>query len=114
MGERVTLCTIGFAKKSLRKFIGLLQDAGVTKVIDIRLHNTSQLAGYAKRDDLEFILETFGIAYEHVPVTQSLSRSCSTSATRPVSGYLHRECSTTASTACSARKTRPSDATGAW
>jgi uncharacterized protein (DUF488 family) len=67
MGERVTLCTIGFAKKSLRKFIGLLQDAGVTKVIDIRLHNTSQLAGYAKRDDLEFILETFGIAYEHVP-----------------------------------------------
>ncbi|HWI60933.1 MAG TPA: DUF488 domain-containing protein [Symbiobacteriaceae bacterium] len=60
------LCTIGFSQKNLRRFVQLLQSAGVTKLIDIRLYNTSQLAGYAKKDDLQFICETFGIAYEHV------------------------------------------------
>lgn len=67
MGEMKLLCTIGFSQKSLRRFIQLLQSAGVTKLIDVRLHNTSQLAGFAKKDDLAFILETFGIKYEHVP-----------------------------------------------
>jgi uncharacterized protein (DUF488 family) len=67
MAESRVLCTIGFSQKGLRQFIHLLQSAGVTKVIDIRLHNTSQLAGFAKKDDLAFILETFGIEYEHVP-----------------------------------------------
>lgn len=61
-----TLCTVGFAQKNLRRFVQLLKQAGVTKLIDIRLHNTSQLAGYAKKDDLQFICETFGIQYEHV------------------------------------------------
>jgi uncharacterized protein (DUF488 family) len=61
-----TLCTIGFAQKSLRRFVELLQSAGVTKLIDTRLYNTSQLAGFAKKDDLQFICETFGIRYEHV------------------------------------------------
>lgn len=60
------LCTIGFSHKSLRRFIELLQSAGVTKLIDARLYNTSQLAGYAKKEDLQFICETFGIKYEHV------------------------------------------------
>lgn len=67
MMENKMLCTIGFAQKSLRRFIHLLQSAGVTKLIDTRLHNTSQLAGFAKKDDLSFILETFSIEYEHVP-----------------------------------------------
>lgn len=67
MAENKILCTIGFSQKSLRQFIHLLQSAGVTKLIDTRLHNTSQLAGFAKKDDLAFILETFGIEYEHVP-----------------------------------------------
>jgi uncharacterized protein (DUF488 family) len=59
--------TIGYTKKSLRQFIGLLQEAGVDALIDVRLRNTSQLAGFAKRDDLAFLLfEGFGIAYEHV------------------------------------------------
>lgn len=62
-----TIYTIGYTKKSLRQFIGLLQKAGVDAVIDVRLRNTSQLAGFAKRDDLAFLLrEGFGIAYEHV------------------------------------------------
>ena len=62
-----TIYTIGHTRKSLRQFIGLLQEAGVDAVIDVRLRNTSQLAGFAKRDDLAFLLrEGFGIGYEHV------------------------------------------------
>lgn len=62
-----TICTIGFSKKSLRKFVSLLQEAGVTKLIDTRLNNTSQLAGFAKKNDLAYILELVGIDYEHEP-----------------------------------------------
>ena len=62
------LCTIGHTKKSLEKFIGLLRGAEVDLVIDVRLNNTSQLAGFAKRDDLAFLLrEGFGIEYVHAP-----------------------------------------------
>jgi len=62
------LYTIGYQRKSLATFIGQLQDAGVDAVIDIRLRNTSHLAGYTKRDTLAFLLsEGFGIAYEHHP-----------------------------------------------
>ncbi len=61
-----TLYTIGSQGKSLSEFITRLQQAKVDAVIDIRLHNTSQLAGYTKRDDLAFLLSAgFGIAYEH-------------------------------------------------
>jgi uncharacterized protein (DUF488 family) len=62
-----TLYTIGFTQLALSEFIGLLRDAGVDALIDTRLRNTSQLAGWAKRDDLAFLLRAgFGIAYEHV------------------------------------------------
>lgn len=62
------LYTIGHTKKSLREFVTRLRDAGVDAVIDIRLRNTSQLAGFSKRDDLAFLLrEGFGMAYEHRP-----------------------------------------------
>lgn len=64
-----TLYTIGFTRLALAEFIGLLRGAGVDALVDVRLRNTSQLAGWAKRDDLAFILrEGFGIAYEHVPL----------------------------------------------
>jgi uncharacterized protein (DUF488 family) len=63
-----TIYTIGSTRKTLEQFIRLLQQAGVDAVIDIRLRNTSQLAGFAKRDDLEFLLrEGFAIEYEHHP-----------------------------------------------
>jgi len=62
-----TIYTIGFTQLALVEFIGLLRGAGVDALIDTRLRNTSQLAGWAKRDDLAFLLrEGFGIAYEHV------------------------------------------------
>jgi uncharacterized protein (DUF488 family) len=60
--------TIGYRGKSLDEFIGLLRAHEVDMVIDVRLRNTSHLAGYTKRDDLAFLLgEGFGIAYEHHP-----------------------------------------------
>ena len=63
-----TLYTIGYRRKPLATFIGQLQKAGVDAVIDVRLRNTSHLAGYTKRDDLAFLLwEGFDIAYEHHP-----------------------------------------------
>jgi uncharacterized protein (DUF488 family) len=58
-----TIYTIGFTQKSLRQFVTLLRDANVDGVVDIRQNNTSQLAGFAKRDDLAFILETQDISY---------------------------------------------------
>jgi len=61
----MVVCTIGFAKKNLKEFIARLKSAGVKKIIDVRLNNTSQLAGYAKKEDLEYILSLVGIEYEH-------------------------------------------------
>ena len=63
-----TAYTIGYERRPLSGLIGALRDAGVDAVIDIRLRNTSQLAGYTKKDDLAFLLqEGFAIAYEHHP-----------------------------------------------
>jgi len=63
-----TLYTIGWERRPLAVFIRLLQRAGVDAIVDVRLRNTSQLSGYAKRDDLAFLLwEGFAIAYEHHP-----------------------------------------------
>jgi uncharacterized protein (DUF488 family) len=60
--------TIGFTKKSLRDFIEALRGAGVKRVVDVRLRNTSQLAGWSKQPDFAYLLEEgFGIAYEHHP-----------------------------------------------
>lgn len=57
--------TIGFAKKSLPRFVELLKQAKVTRLVDTRLHNTSQLSGYAKKGDLEYVMELVGISYNH-------------------------------------------------
>jgi uncharacterized protein (DUF488 family) len=63
-----TIYTIGYRGKTLEAFISQLRDAAVDAVIDVRLRNTSQLAGYTKKDDLGFLLrEGFHIAYEHHP-----------------------------------------------
>lgn len=62
------LFTIGFTKKNAERFFTLLQDAGVSMVIDIRLNNISQLAGFAKRDDLAFFLRKIcKCEYQHRP-----------------------------------------------
>lgn len=62
----IQVTTIGFSKKTLKKFVELLKSAGVTCLVDTRLNNTSQLSGFAKKDDLRFILEELvGIRYIH-------------------------------------------------
>ena len=61
------LFTVGHTKKSLRRFVELLRNAEVDAVIDIRLNTSSQLMGYAKAEDLSFVLETLGISYLHLP-----------------------------------------------
>ena len=60
--------TIGFTKKSAAEFFAALRRAGIRRLIDVRLNNTSQLAGFAKRDDLQFFLrELCGADYHHEP-----------------------------------------------
>lgn len=64
----VELYTIGFTETTAEQFFDLLRQSGVQRIIDIRLNNTSQLAGFSKRDDLRFFLrELGGIEYVHVP-----------------------------------------------
>ena len=65
--ENIKLFTIGFTKKSAETFFKLLSEAGVRRVLDIRLNNSSQLAGFTKRDDLRFFLKAIcGIDYVHM------------------------------------------------
>jgi uncharacterized protein (DUF488 family) len=64
--ERVNIFSIGFTKTNAERFFERLLKAGVKKVIDVRLHNTSQLSGFAKADDLSYFLKTIGgIDYVH-------------------------------------------------
>lgn len=64
----ITLFTIGFTQKTAEEFFTLLADNGVKKVVDIRINNTSQLAGFAKGVDLAFFADKIlGIPYEHRP-----------------------------------------------
>lgn len=62
------ISTIGTSKKSLEKFITLLKESKVDLVVDIRLHSTSQLAGFSKKDDLAYLLNLVGINYVHEPM----------------------------------------------
>ncbi len=61
--------TIGFAKKSAAAFFDALKQAGIARLVDIRLNNSSQLAGFTKRDDLPYFLrEICGAEYRHEPL----------------------------------------------
>lgn len=60
--------TVGFTKKSARQFFDLLRQSGAKRVVDVRLNNISQLAGFAKKEDLAYFLkEICGMDYVHVP-----------------------------------------------
>ncbi len=62
------LSTIGFTKKPARRFFDLLRQSGAKRIVDVRLNNRSQLAGFAKRDDLAYFLgELCGMEYIHLP-----------------------------------------------
>lgn len=58
--------TIGFTKKSAEAFFTKLCTSGVKRVVDVRLNNVSQLAGFSKKEDLAFFLKVIcGIEYVH-------------------------------------------------
>jgi uncharacterized protein (DUF488 family) len=62
------LFTIGFTNKRAQAFFEKLRNAGVKRVIDVRLNNVSQLAGFSKKDDLKYFLHAIaGIDYVHMP-----------------------------------------------
>lgn len=64
---RRRLFTIGYGKKSMRDFSEKLRACRIERVVDIRLRPVSQYAGYARQDDLDYLLELLGIEYVHVP-----------------------------------------------
>jgi uncharacterized protein (DUF488 family) len=62
------LYTIGFTKKTAEQFFNLLKEAGVERLVDIRLHPDSQLSGFAKREDLRYFLsQLIGCEYVNEP-----------------------------------------------
>jgi uncharacterized protein (DUF488 family) len=62
------LFTIGFTKKSAEAFFTNVRSAGARRIVDVRLNNVSQLAGFAKRRDLEYFLrELCDMDYVHLP-----------------------------------------------
>lgn len=61
--------TIGFTKTTAERFFGRLKSSGIERLLDVRLNNRSQLAGFAKRDDLAYFLhELIGARYEEAPL----------------------------------------------
>ena len=60
--------TIGFTKKSAEVFFTGLKNAGVRRLVDVRLNNVSQLAGFTKKNDLRYFSEAIcRIEYLHLP-----------------------------------------------
>ena len=57
---KIHLYTIGFTKKTAEQFFELLLKNGVTRLVDVRLNNSSQLAGFAKGSDLQYFLRAIG------------------------------------------------------
>ena len=66
--EQLSVTTIGFTRTTAEDFFQRLMRSGVRRIIDVRLNNTSQLAGFAKARDLAFFLDRIGnIDYGHFP-----------------------------------------------
>jgi uncharacterized protein (DUF488 family) len=64
----VEIYTIGFTQTTAERFFGRLKAAGIKRLLDVRLNNSSQLAGFAKAQDLPFFLgELVGASYDHDP-----------------------------------------------
>lgn len=65
----MTFYTIGFTKKPASKFFDLLKESRAKRIVDVRLNNSSQLAGFAKRDDLAYFLKSVcDMEYVHLPI----------------------------------------------
>jgi uncharacterized protein (DUF488 family) len=66
MTDELHIYTIGFTKKTASVFFETLKRAQIERLLDVRLNNSNQLAGFSKRDDLEYFLRTIcGAEYRH-------------------------------------------------
>ncbi len=66
--SKIEIYTIGFTQKKAEVFFNFIKSSGIKTLIDVRLNNVSQLAGFAKRDDLKFFLnELCKTEYIHLP-----------------------------------------------
>lgn len=127
----MTVYSIGFTRKSAEQFFGALRAAGVRQLVDVRLHNSSTLAGFTKSADLPFFLrEVCGAEYRHEPLLapseelfraikgrkigwdEYAARFLRLLGDRRVSGSTAR-CSRRPASCCAASP-RPTGATGAW
>ena len=60
--------TIGFTKKRAERFFDLVEGSGAKRIVDVRLRPDTQLSGFAKSSDLEYLLKRIaGIEYVHLP-----------------------------------------------
>ncbi len=65
----IEVFTIGFTKKTAPRFFENLREAGVRRIVDVRLNNTSHLAGFSKKGDLEYFLaQILRAEYIHLPI----------------------------------------------
>ncbi len=65
----IEIYTVGFTRKNARQFFELLRGSGIKRIVDVRLKNVSQLAGFSKKDDLDYFLKTIlGLDYVHLPI----------------------------------------------
>jgi uncharacterized protein (DUF488 family) len=61
--------TIGFTKKTAEQFFETRRASGAKRLVDVRLNNVSQLAGFAKKQDLAYFLGRIcGLDYVHLPL----------------------------------------------
>ena len=61
--------TIGFTRKTAAEFFEALKKAEIKRLIDVRLNNRSQLAGFTKQGDIEYFLrELCNAEYLHMPI----------------------------------------------
>jgi uncharacterized protein (DUF488 family) len=66
--DNIKIYTIGFTKKNAEQFFTKLCSSGIKRLVDIRLNNSSQLAGFAKKDDLKYFLKKIcDIEYAYIP-----------------------------------------------
>ena len=64
----MNLYTIGFTQKTAEQFFETLKEHRITLLVDVRLNNSSQLAGFTKSDSLPYFLkEICGASYLHIP-----------------------------------------------
>src|SRR5580658_1848961 len=67
--ESIPVFTVGFTKKTAGEFFEKLRAAGIKRVVDVRMNNVSQLAGFSKRDDLKYFLkEILNVDYVEAPL----------------------------------------------